>query len=414
MSPFDPDRRQFLQAAAVATAALAQPKLSLGAANDELPYGIVDVIDSDPQTGMSRAVVVGNVPLVHTELFGTKELPATIAKPKLDDSQKIAEHLASSIAELTAVLQVAGSSLAQVVKFNFVLSHPRGQAVVSDWLKSTYAGRYRPAVSFVVNSIPDSHFDHLVKVDSVATRRDAVAPGNVVSYDAAAVLPPMHKLYISGDAVTGPLMASVAGTLDSLEQTLKHVGLDWSHAVQLKVFLQPIILANDVRREMKTYFGKRPMPVTVFVEWKSAATVPIEIELIAAALPELGNRERVAVEYLTPPHKKPSPVFCRAVRVNSERTIYVSGLYGEPSDAAGQVRDLLTTLQKTVEQAGGDLRHLVKATYYVSDDATSKALNEIRPEFYDPARPPAASKAIVMGTGRAEKSITLDMIAVPK
>jgi enamine deaminase RidA (YjgF/YER057c/UK114 family) len=413
MPSLEPDRRQFLQAA-VATAALAQSKLSLGAANDELPYGIVDVIDSDPQTGTSRAVVVGNVPLVHTEQFGTKELPAGIAKPKLDDPQKIAEHLASSIAELTAVLQVAGSSLAQVVKFNFVLSHPRGQTVVFDWLKATYAGRYRPAVSFVVNSIPESHFDHLVKVDAVATRRDAVAPGNVVSYDAAAVLPPLHKLYISGDAVTEPLMTSVAGTLDSLEQTLKHVGLDWSHAVQLKVFLQPIILASDVRREMATYFGTRPMPVTVFVEWKSAATVPIEIELIAAAMPELGNRERIAVEYLTPPHKKSSPVFCRAVRVNSDRTIYVSGLYGEPSDAAGQVRDILTTLQKTVERAGGDMRHLVKATYYVSDAAASKALNEIRPEFYDPARPPAASKAMVVGTGRAEKAITVDMIAVPK
>jgi hypothetical protein len=34
--------------------------------------------------------------------------------------------------------------------------------------------------------------------------------------------------------------------------------------------------------------------------------------------------------------------------------------------------------------------------------------------FYDPQRPPAASKAMVRGTGREKRTITWDMIAVPK
>jgi hypothetical protein len=55
----------------------------------------------------------------------------------------------------------------------------------------------------------------------------------------------------------------------------------------------------------------------------------------------------------------------------------------------------------------------VKATYYVSDDDASKQLNVIRPKFYDPQRPPAASKAIVPAVGVSERSITIDMIAVP-
>ena len=62
--------------------------------------------------------------------------------------------------------------------------------------------------------------------------------------------------------------------------------------------------------------------------------------------------------------------------------------------------------------AGGDFRHLVKATYYVSDDPASRALNELRPRHYDPARPPAASKAMVAGVGAPGRAITLDMIAV--
>ena len=43
----------------------------------------------------------------------------------------------------------------------------------------------------------------------------------------------------------------------------------------------------------------------------------------------------------------------------------------------------------------------------------SKAHNAIRPKYYDPARPPAASKAVVAGTGRAGVRYAMDMIAVP-
>ena len=62
---------------------------------------------------------------------------------------------------------------------------------------------------------------------------------------------------------------------------------------------------------------------------------------------------------------------------------------------------------------GSDLRHLVKATYYVADDNTSRLLNELRPEYLEDGRAPAASKAMVPGTGSDGRTITLDMIAVP-
>ena len=39
-------------------------------------------------------------------------------------------------------------------------------------------------------------------------------------------------------------------------------------------------------------------------------------------------------------------------------------------------------------------------------------LNELRPKFYDPDRPPAASKAVVPGVGAEGRSIVIDMIAV--
>ena len=63
---------------------------------------------------------------------------------------------------------------------------------------------------------------------------------------------------------------------------------------------------------------------------------------------------------------------------------------------------------------GSDFRHLVKATYLHEDDGTSTALNDLRPNYYDPERPPAASKANIAGTGDPTLGMVVDMIAVPK
>ena len=78
-----------------------------------------------------------------------------------------------------------------------------------------------------------------------------------------------------------------------------------------------------------------------------------------------------------------------------------------------QIHAIFASLKHVLGETGSDLKHLVKATYYPAADDPSAKLNEIRPEYYDPKRPPAASKAFVAGTGFAGRTITLDMIAVP-
>lgn len=412
------NRRQFLQSTAVAGAGLALSDYVVDAAESEaLPYGILDVLDSDPTTGMSAAVVVGDVPLVHTAQFGRATHVRAAADPAAvaaDNPQWIRKCLESAIGELEPALRGAGSDLAQVVKFNFYVAHSSACTIIQQWLKQQYAGRYQPAVSFVVNEVIDPNENRVVAVDAVAVRREKVEPGRVLRTNHAAVLPPTHKLYISGDAAQGLLMPVVGETLQSLEKCLQHCGLDWSHVVQLKTFLQPSRLAADVEREMATYFGSKPVPPMVFAEWQSSEKMPLETELIAAVPPELSNAGGDTVEYINPPHKPGNAVFTRIARVRSDRTIYISGLYGEPSDSDGEIRSILDRVKNLVERAGGDLKHLVKATYYVSDDVTSKRLGDVRPEYYDPKRPPAASKAKVVGTGREGKTITVDMIAVPK
>jgi enamine deaminase RidA (YjgF/YER057c/UK114 family) len=95
--------------------------------------------------------------------------------------------------------------------------------------------------------------------------------------------------------------------------------------------------------------------------------------------------------------------------------IYVSGLYGEKAnDADGQVKEIFGSLGEILKQTGSDFENLVKATYYVSDNAASDKLNEIRPQFFNPQRPPAASKAKVSGVGPPRKTVTMDIVAVGK
>ena len=220
----------------------------------------------------------------------------------------------------------------------------------------------------------------------------------------------LPRLYLGQADPGGDLAQATRRTLEGLDRTLPTLGLDRSRVVRVKAFLGPMSAAAEVEREVAAFFGTEAVPPLTLVEWQSKT--PIEIELIAA-----GDREPAgdAVEYLTPPSLKPSPVFSRVARVNRGDLIYVSGLYG-PAQTSGarQVESIFEVLGKHLDAAGSDFRHLVKATYYVTDEDASRALNELRPKYYDPARPPAASKAAVAGVDPAGRSITLDMIAVVK
>ena len=77
------------------------------------------------------------------------------------------------------------------------------------------------------------------------------------------------------------------------------------------------------------------------------------------------------------------------------------------------MRSIFSQLENILSETGSDLRHLAKATYYVSDADPSAQLNKLRPEYYDPERPPAASKVMVSGVGHPQRGITIDMIAAP-
>jgi enamine deaminase RidA (YjgF/YER057c/UK114 family) len=301
---------------------------------------------------------------------------------------------------LTGVKQMVGkfgSDPAQLVKVNVAAATP----AIADAARASLANVGVP-VSYVVGALPH---DRKLGIDVVAVSRSKPP----VESSAARVLPAGPRIYISGQAEKAATPAeATAKTIESLIKTLTFLGVSKSDVVQAKCFLNPMSAAPDVMAEFAKVFGKERLPL-VFVEWKSE--LPIEIELIAAA-PVAGG-DVPAVQHLTPEGMKASPVFARVVRINRGDLLYTPGLYAHnPGTGEEQVRSIYGQLQRILKDTGGDLKHLAKATYYVSNEDASKQLNVLRPNYYDPQRPPAASKAMVPGVGMKDRSIQIDMIGI--
>jgi enamine deaminase RidA (YjgF/YER057c/UK114 family) len=369
----------------------------------------------DAPAGMSRAVVVEGAPLVHT-----RQLLPLDRDGKLAGESSAKKQIEQVLGNLEAVLVAAGSDLSKLVKVNVYADSPQTADLFRQQLGKRPGAKARPAIAAVVTRLP--HPGALIAVDAVAV---AAEKGSEVVLQRcetlwsdkdcadAAVAPRGGWVYLSGQPEKGPLGKATAKSLATLLETVDRLKIERSRIVQLKVFVQPASSADEVLREVKRLFPGQKTPPIVFVEW--IASAPVEIELIASR-PLPSGKPDPTVHYYNPPGVKASPVFSRVAVVNTDRLIYISGLAArKPGKGDAQVRDVFAQLKAILAETGGDLRHLVKATYYVSDsgpNSASSALDKLRPEFFDPKRPPAASKATVRGSGYADRTLSIDMIAV--
>jgi len=372
----------------------------------------------DAPAGMSQAVVVQGLPLVYT-----RQLLPLDGEGKLVGEGSADEQIEQVLTNLEAVLGAAGSGLDKLVRLNVcALSHQ-----TADRLREQLTGRLDPAVRPAITVVltPLAHRKALVAVDAVAVAAATnlrSAPGQAVALERceavagdkdcadAAVMPPGGVAYLSGQPAKGGLAASaVTQSLSTLLGRLEQLKLSPAQVVQLKVFLTPATSADAALSEVKKLFPGQLTPPVVFVEW--IASAPVEIELVAQ-LP-LTDKPAETVEYYNPPEVKPSPAFSRVALVRTERQVYISGLSARAAgDGEAQARDVFAQLESILAATGGDMLHLAKATYYVSDDDGSRGVDILRRELYDPQRPPAASKVTVHAVGHPGRTLTIDMIAV--
>jgi enamine deaminase RidA (YjgF/YER057c/UK114 family) len=361
-------------------------------------------IGSDPERGQSAAVIVEDAPLVHTaQLLPTSEGGGLAAS---DDARAQFDKLLDRLDE---VLRRADSDRSRLVKLNVYLTREDLRSMAERSLVARFGRDQRPAVSYVVTPLPVD--GALVAVDAVAVADVSPRRESVVLLGDAAVLPAGSRVYISGQAESGTLREATRKTLASLKATLEHCGRSEGDIVQLKCFLTPMALADEVLDEVGQHFRPNRTPPVSLVEWRSS--LQIEIEVVAWGGPANADAPQ-PLEFVTPPGMSASPLFSRVARIHRGGTIYFSDFHG-PADTtpAAELEGAYESLRELAQQSGTDLAHLAKATYYVADAETSRAHNEVRPKYYDPERPPAASKAVVAGTGRAGLRYVMDMIAIP-
>jgi len=364
-----------------------------------------------PHDGSSLAVVVADAPLV----FTTQLLPLN------GDGQPLGADAAAQATSLLDALEtgLGPGAAARLVKLNFAAASDQEADQIRSILSARYPANERPAAAFVSGALPRA--DIRVALDAIAIDAEPaetrISRRSVAPLAALAVNPgapqltragPGSLVFVSGQAEQGAnLSEATRNTLRSLASTLDHLGLSFADVVQVRSFLSPMAEIGAARDEISQVFSGPQ----VYVEWLSPGA--IEIELLAVA-PAPAVAAGNPVEFITPPGMQPSPVFCRVTRTHGRSLIFIAGLHGTSSQSsAAEVTEIFGELDQILKQTGSDLRHLAKATYYVANDDASLKLNELRPRYYDPQRPPAASKAPVTGAGRPGKTLTIDMIAVP-
>ncbi len=410
-------RSSFPAALALGLAALVSHTAAQDAARPSIQY-----VPLGAPAGMSQAVIVQGMPLVHTRQLLPLDREGKLVGEGSPDAQ-----IENVLANLEAVLVDSGSGMDRLVRVNVYALSTGVVSSFREHLAKRLGPNVRPAITSVLTPLP--HRKALVGADAVAGAGDSLGAGRgsldpaqavvlrrcaAVAGDGrcadAAVLPRGGVAYLSGQPDQGSLTESAAArSMSGLMRTLGYLKLAPKDVVQVKVFLRPMTSSKDVLREVQKCFPGQITPPVVFVEWLAA--VPVEIELIAR-LPVSGKPVR-QVEYFTPPEVRPSNTFSKVALLQTDRAIYLSGLYArQPSRGEPQGLDVFGQLQEVLEKVGSDMRHLVKGTYYVSDDDAARWVDRCRPRFYDPTCPPAASKLMVHGVGMSGRTMTIDMIAV--
>jgi enamine deaminase RidA (YjgF/YER057c/UK114 family) len=360
-------------------------------------------VSSGSVLGAVRVVSVEGVPLVHTRQF-------------LGSGPDLKTQVERGLAGVDAALRAAGGAASGMVRLNVYVTRENATPVVEAVLASRFKGGATPVVSIVTTRLPDPEalvaFDAVGSVGGAEVGGAGTQRGQVRLGAGYSVLPVGPRVYVSGQAEKGDGTPAGATrqTLASLERTLSFLGLGKGQVVQVKSFLTPMEKHAEVEAEMASFFGADRVPPLVCVEWKSP--LPIEIELVVAAP---GLETGPALEVRTPPGMTAPAVYSRLTIVRHPVSLYTGSLFPEDPKAApaDQLRSLFRRLKQCLDLGGSDWTHLAKATYYVSDEELSRQHNLVRPDYFNPRRPPAASKASVAGTGLEGRGISMDFIVVP-
>jgi len=349
-----------------------------------------------PNQTSTEAVEIRDAVLFHTDQI----------VPDAQTTTSFEKQTKAVLQMLKTVIEEHQLSISELVKLNVYLRDEQDSSIFEQQLVD-WCGKQLPAVAYVQTPLPN--VNDSIGLDAVIAGKRIVSEKSSHSIHVRA-LPRGDVVYVSGQAEPGDLPTATRATLESLLKTIEHLNLNREQVIGIKCFLTPMADVSAVKSQIAEVFEVGPMPVVSYVEWIASSSRPIEIEMIVAAPHEDAES---TVTYFTPPGMQASPVFSRVARIHGNQRIYLSGIASPTADAALETRAVFDRIELALEQAGSDLTHLAKATYYVSTSDASQQLNQLRPSYYDSKRPPAASKAMVSGVGYLDAELSIDLIAAP-
>jgi len=373
----------------------------------------VSYLKSSTKTGSSLCVIVKDNVLAHTSQITAIDIHGGLVSPA-----NASDQTGLTLKNLNYLLKKVNSDLNQLVKLNIYVADANLVTQVQNRIAQELKEKHQPACMYVVTKLTTP--GALVAIDAIAATgsSEKMSKAKIFNDDVSgfrvALLPAGRTAYISGQAVKADTLAeSTKKTMEELFQTLKFLGGSSANIIRVKAFLTPMNEAVESRQMIDGFFPVDRKPPVSLVEWFSS--LPIEIEMIVALPGDApATRPEETVVYKTPTGMKASPVFSRVAIAEVSDRIYVSGITAtKPGNNDERIRSVFNQLKSIVGEAGSDMRHLVKATYYVSGNEISGDFGKIRKDYYDPKRPPAASKATIKSVGVANRILVIDMIAVP-
>jgi len=324
------------------------------------------------------------------------------------------------VEELREITTRAGAGLGDVLRLNVHLADTSDEkyAAAEKMIAEHWPRGRTPAVTFIPGRLPED----------ASLACDAVFVLDASSHDLRAIHQDVEDRVGVLDAVVAPARRDLifasgrvgtgASYAESIPETIKLIADDYvvplgatlRDVIQVRAYVGDLNHLDDAAAMIAQAFAPRLPPPIVFVQWSKLDSV--EIEFVIAGPPS--DRSLGGVSFFTPPGLSASPVFSRVATVHSDRIIFFSGMLGTTAQSPmAEVTSLFDTLAQRAVAVGSDLRHLVKATYLVSDTEVDRAVTTVRPKYFDPDRPPAASKIFRHTIGPADRHLLVDMIAVP-
>jgi enamine deaminase RidA (YjgF/YER057c/UK114 family) len=203
----------------------------------------------------------------------------------------------------------------------------------------------------------------------------------------------------ASDGPTDPVEPLTAKALAGLRESLKNVGLEAADVARVTCYFSSL---DSVAASRKLVEAEYPRAALNYVQpTRSAEHALAACEAVARAhQAPPGGTLRIA------PEDGQSP----AAFIVAPQVVF-TGTQNSFGYQEQDTRLAFGRLQKALEQAGASLRDAAYVRYYPLSTGITAQIRKVRPEFFDPARPPAGTLVLVEGLTSMDAGFAVDVVA---